>query len=264
MNKLTLTHLVVCLLITHHAFAKSESVLTDSIKNNFLVHITAYADQKNLELFPNLKNVSFKEDNKGIWHYYLGAYRSLEEADSVKNAIVKLGYIYAYIIDVEKVRKECKAQCNKDEATCPQLMQKIRSVSHLLFSFNSADLSNKSKELLQTLYQIMSENNKYKVELKGHTDGVGTPEYNQELSEKRSGSSAQFLKKLGITNDRISETSYGMESPIAKNVLNGRDCPEGRKFNRRVEIFITDTTGNVLNALVEPLDIPTDFLYAGR
>ena len=64
----------------------------------------------------------------------------------------------------------------------------------------------------------------------------------------------------GVMEDRVKLSSYGMEIPIAKNKRNGKDCPEGRRFNRRVEIFIMDIEGNVLNALIEPLDIPTELL----
>jgi hypothetical protein len=39
--------------------------------------------------------------------------------------------------------------------------------------------------------------------------------------------------------------------------------PEGRKFNRRVEIFITDAEGNVMNAMVDPIDIPNELLIGG-
>lgn len=268
MSKTTTTLPVLFFILwTFCAKAEINYLKLDTAKNNFLVHITAFADKREVDFFPDLKNISYKEDNKGIWHYYLGAFNTLEEADSAKSSIVKLGYNYAYVIDVEKVRKECKVQCRSDEAglaTTPFIMKKVRSLSHLLFEFNSVVLSYKSKQLLQTLNEILSENQNYKVEFKGHTDAVGTPEYNQELSEKRSEVSAKFLKKAGISAERIKENSYGMEAPVAKNTVNGKDCPEGRKYNRRVEIFITDKSGNVLNALVEPFDIPMDILYAGR
>ena len=52
--------------------------------------------------------------------------------------------------------------------------------------------------------------------------------------------------------------------PIAKNSKNGKDCPKGRRFNRRVEIFIMDKEGNVLNALVSPFEIPNDLIYEAQ
>ncbi len=234
---------------------------TDTSKNNFLVHITAYNERRETTDF-NLPNVTIKEDNKGIWHYYLGtSYPSLEEADSAKRDLIKRGFPYTYIIDIDKVRRECKQQCDTDPSIDPAStlsMKKIRSVHHLLYDFNRYALSSESKSMLQNLSRVLNENQYYTVELKGHADALGTPESNQEISERRAEMAARFLNSIGIGTNRIKTSSYGMDQPIAKNSVNGKDCPKGRKYNRRVEIFITDKGGNVLNAIVEPFDIPTE------
>jgi outer membrane protein OmpA-like peptidoglycan-associated protein len=232
-------------------------------RNNFIVHITAFLEKKDVSYFTNIKNVHTKEDNKGIYHYYVGSYKTLEEADSVRRSVVEKGFPYAYVVDVEKVRRECKLTCDTDpslDPNMPSMMRQIRSLHHLLFDYNSALLRPESKTQLNRLSNVLSTNMSYRVEFKGHTDGRGTPEYNQELSEKRSESARNHLFSRGISANRVKTSSYGMEMPVAKNVKDGKDCPEGRKFNRRVEIFITDVEGNVLNALVEPLDIPTELL----
>lgn len=239
---------------------------TTTPANNFLVHITAFNEKRPVSYFHNLENVFMKEDNKGIWHYFLGSYKTLEEADSVRRKVIEKGYPYTYIIDVEKVRRECKLTCDSDpsiDPTVPTVMRNIRNMTHLLFDFGKGALKPEAKVQLNRLAAIMGENNKYKVEFKGHTDNIGTPEFNQELSEKRSEAAAAYIKARNISADRIKTTSYGMEIPIAKNQKGGKDCPEGRRFNRRVEIFIMDIEGNVLNALVEPLDIPTELLADG-
>ena len=259
----TITNTLVFLLISLSIFAQEKP---SSPVSNFLVHITAFNEKRPVTYFDNLQNVSMKQDNKGIWHYYLGSYKTLEEADSVRQSVLKKGYPYVYVIDVEKVRRECKLECDKDpsiDPSVPTAMRNIRNTSHLLFDFGKSLLKPEAKVQLNRLALILSENNKYKVEFKGHTDNIGTPEFNQELSEKRAESAAAYIKGRGVTTERIKLSSYGMEAPIAKNQKSGKDCPEGRKFNRRVEIFIMDIEGNVLNALVEPLDIPTELLYGG-
>ena len=241
--------------------ARNYLVVKDTTHNNYLVHITAYNERRETTDF-NLPNVAIKEDNKGIWHYYLGtSYSTLEEADSAKRDLIKRGFPYTYIIDIEKVRRECKLQCDTDPSIDPAgtiSMKKIRSVHHLLYEFNRYTLSNESKSMLQNLSRVLNENQYYSVELKGHADALGTPESNQEISEKRADLAALFLNSIGINPSRIKSSSYGMDQPIAKNTLNGKDCPKGRRYNRRVEIFITDKGGNVLNAIVEPFDIPTE------
>ncbi|MBL7816009.1 MAG: OmpA family protein [Saprospiraceae bacterium] len=230
---------------------------------NFLVHITAFNEKRPVSYFSNLEHVFMKEDNKGIWHYFLGGYKTLEEADSVRRQVFEKGYPYVYVIDVEKVRRECKLTCDSDpsiDPSVPTVMRTIRNTTHLLFDFGRSIIKPDAKVQLNRLSAILNENGKYKVEFKGHTDNIGTPEFNQELSERRAESAAAYLKGRSISSERIKVSSYGMEAPIAKNQKGGKDCPEGRRFNRRVEIFIMDLEGNVLNALVEPLDIPTELL----
>jgi outer membrane protein OmpA-like peptidoglycan-associated protein len=235
--------------------------------NNFLVHVTAFLDNRPVSYFYNLEGVFPKEDNKGIWHYFMGSYKTLEEADEVKRAVVAKGYPYAYVVDVEKVRRECKLTCDSDpsiDPSVPSVMRQIRSLHHLLFEFRKHSLTSDSKAQLDKLASIMSGNSMYHVEFKGHTDAIGTPEFNQALSERRSEAAKAYIAGKGVVDKRMTTSSYGMENPIAKNLRNGKDCPEGRKFNRRVELFITDAEGNVLNALIEPFDIPNDLVFASN
>jgi outer membrane protein OmpA-like peptidoglycan-associated protein len=258
----TITSTLVCLLFSLSLMAQEKTTTA----SNFLVHITAFNEKRPLNYFDNLTNVVMKQDNKGIWHYYLGTYKTLEEADSVRRTVLSKGYPYTYVIDVEKVRRECKLECDKDpslDPSLPSIMQSIRNTSHLLFDFGKNQLRPEAKTQLNRLAQILSENNKFRVEFKGHTDNIGSTEFNLALSEKRANAASDYLKGRSIPTDRIKLSSYGKDAPIAKNQKEGKDCPQGRKFNRRVEIFITDIEGNVLNALVEPLDIPTELLAEG-
>ena len=263
------TYTILPLLVCIAVFGKltAQTVTPPAQGNNFLVHITAFLENRPISYFYNLEGVFSKEDNKGIRHYFLGSYKTLEEADDVKRAVVAKGYPYAYVVDVEKVRRECKLTCDSDpsiDPSVPSVMRQIRSLHHLLFDFRKASLSSDSRAQLDKLSTILSGNSMYHVEFKGHTDAIGSPESNQALSEKRSNAAKDYIANKGIVDKRMTATSYGMENPIAKNLKNGKDCPEGRKFNRRVEIFITDAEGNVLNALIEPFDIPTDLVYVTR
>jgi outer membrane protein OmpA-like peptidoglycan-associated protein len=232
---------------------------------NYLVHITAFNENRSIRYFSNLTGVTKKLDNKGIYHYYLGGFSTAEEAEKVKKEINGKGYPYAYIVDVAKVRKECNMTCGDDpsiDEKLPPVMKTIRNIHHLFFDFDKNTLRLDSKTQLNRLATILSDNAAYKVEFKGHTDSKGTVQYNQVLSEKRAETAKNHLTNRGIRADRVKVSSYGKDSPIAYNEMDGRDMPQGRKFNRRVEIFITDAEGNVLNALVEPIDIPNELLIA--
>jgi outer membrane protein OmpA-like peptidoglycan-associated protein len=258
----TILPLLVCIALCGKLSAQPVKNLQG---NNFLVHVTAFLENRPITYFYNLEGVFAKEDNKGIWHYFMGSYKTLEEADEVKRSVVAKGYPYAYVVDVEKVRRECKLTCDSDpsiDPSVPSVMRQIRSLHHLLFDFRKHSLTMDSKSQLDKLATILNGNAMYRVEFKGHTDAIGTPEFNQALSERRSNASKDYIANKGVADKRMTTSSYGMENPIAKNLRNGKDCPEGRKFNRRVELFITDAEGNVLNALIEPFDIPNELVLA--
>jgi outer membrane protein OmpA-like peptidoglycan-associated protein len=254
--------LIVTLLFTTALMAQ-EAVKKEA-PANFLVHITAFGEKRPLTYFTNLDNIHTKMDNKGLWHYYLGAFTTLEEAESVKKKLLEKGYPYAYVLDIEKTRRECKAQCDSEPTLdLPAVSKSVRGLSNILFDFGAAGLNRSGKNQLDNLVAVMSENGGYKVELKGHCDAIGSPVFNQALSEKRSNAARSYVNTKGIDISRIKTSSYGMDTPIAKNYKNGKDCPEGRKFNRRVEMFIMDAEGNVLNGLIAPFEIPEDLIFDG-
>jgi outer membrane protein OmpA-like peptidoglycan-associated protein len=230
----------------------------------FLVHITAFAEDRPTSFFADLKNVSKKIDSRGIYHYYFGAYATQTEADSVKGVLNKKGYPYAYVIDLVKLKKACELECNKDpmllgqDVTDP--VTKARQLSHLFFDYDKSILRAEAQRQLESLVKLFMENLTFSVVFKGHADGHGTASYNQTLSQRRAEAAQHFLKTHGISPLRIKATAYGKELPVALNERQGRDCPEGRKYNRRVEIFIYDVEGNVLNAYVEPIAVPDDLM----
>jgi OOP family OmpA-OmpF porin len=72
------------------------------------------------------------------------------------------------------------------------------------------------------------------VTLEGHTDSVGSVEYNQRLSERRANAVRQYLIEKGIASSRIRVVGYGKLRPIADNKTD-----DGRAINRRVEFEVT-------------------------
>lgn len=72
-----------------------------------------------------------------------------------------------------------------------------------------------------------------KITVAGHTDSQGSDAHNQELSEKRAKSVADYLVGRGIAKDRVMSKGYGPQVPIADNT-----SIEGRAQNRRVEIVV--------------------------
>ena len=72
------------------------------------------------------------------------------------------------------------------------------------------------------------------LDIDGHTDNTGSPQYNQALSERRAVSVAQYLNTRGVDPRRLLVVGFGQTRPIAPN-----DSEAGRAANRRVEIRIS-------------------------
>ncbi|WP_316804691.1 OmpA family protein [Pedobacter nototheniae] len=113
-------------------------------------------------------------------------------------------------------------------------------LDNVYYEFNSADLTEPSKKVLDALVTIMADNPEMEIELGAHTDGIGTDEYNQTLSEKRAQSCVDYLISKDIAANRMTAKGYGKKMPIAPNTFkNGKDNPEGRAKNRRTEFKVT-------------------------
>lgn len=100
-----------------------------------------------------------------------------------------------------------------------------------LFEFNSYRITAQSGEDLKKVVGRLKKNKKYRVQVEGHTDNVGSEEYNQKLSERRAQSVKKHLVKNGINASRITAKGFGELNPMATN-----ESEEGRQENRRVEV----------------------------
>lgn len=106
---------------------------------------------------------------------------------------------------------------------------KVLLSSGAMFDFNSAVLK-PNAELVELAQKIASVNDG-DVRVIGHTDSIGSVEYNQKLSEARAQAVADYLISVGVPRPRISASGAGEQHPIASNMYN-----EGRSKNRRVEV----------------------------
>jgi len=105
--------------------------------------------------------------------------------------------------------------------------------SGILFDFDSAELRPEARTNLANLARSLQEFDKTSVMLVGHTDAIGSEDYNQRLSERRARAAAEFLIAQGVARDRIVAIGRGELEPVASN-----DDEWGRQQNRRVEVAI--------------------------
>jgi outer membrane protein OmpA-like peptidoglycan-associated protein len=109
-------------------------------------------------------------------------------------------------------------------------------LKNIFYKTDSFALDLKSRVELDKVVEFMQSNPGLVVEIGGHTDNTGTPEYNVSLSGKRAENVANHLVNSGIAVDRISHKGYGQEQPVSTN-----DTAEGRALNRRTELKILGT-----------------------
>ncbi|MCX8124529.1 MAG: OmpA family protein [Spirochaetes bacterium] len=153
-----------------------------------------------------------------------------------KMSIDQTNMAYQSIPEEEKKKqqKEIEKELKQDGVSVDSDSRgMIIRFSDILFEFDKYTLNADARKVLEKLVGIIKAkypNNEIIVE--GHTDNIGTDEYNQNLSEKRAQTVAGYLKnKLG--HDKISYRGLGKKNPIADN-----SSQEGRQKNRRVEIII--------------------------
>ena len=103
------------------------------------------------------------------------------------------------------------------------------------FEFNKAVLTSDSYVILDQVYASLVEWPEIKIEIRGHTDSVGSKITNKRLSNKRAQAVANYLSSKGISSDRLVPVGMGEDEPIADN-----SSAEGRAMNRRVELHRVD------------------------
>jgi hypothetical protein len=138
-----------------------------------------------------------------------------------------------------------------DSRGCP--LEKKKDLDQLKkginFEFNSSKLTNSSYPTLDLIVALMKEIPEANVEVQGHTDIIGTEDYNQKLSEQRAETVTKYLIKKGIAKDRLRAVGFGTRRPLADN-----ESDEGRAKNRRVELIPFDKDGQGDAGFTEQMD----------
>jgi outer membrane protein OmpA-like peptidoglycan-associated protein len=108
-------------------------------------------------------------------------------------------------------------------------------LKNIFFDTDKYELKDESKIELNKLIGFLKKNSTINFEISGHTDNVGTKEYNQGLSERRAKSVFDYLLANEIPSARMVSKGYGDTRPVADN-----NTDAGRAQNRRTEFMITE------------------------
>jgi outer membrane protein OmpA-like peptidoglycan-associated protein len=103
----------------------------------------------------------------------------------------------------------------------------------ITFATARSDINPSFSGTLSQLAQTLSSYNQQTITVRGYTDNVGNASYNQQLSQERANSVANYLIRQGVAASRVQAVGYGMNNPVADN-----STEAGRSQNRRVEISV--------------------------
>ncbi|RPI13933.1 MAG: hypothetical protein EHM58_17445 [Ignavibacteriae bacterium] len=113
------------------------------------------------------------------------------------------------------------------------LIDSLNTAQSVYFDFGSAELKSESYILLNKLADELKSNPDAKLNITGHTDDIGSENFNLELSEKRAEAVKQYLISKGCSSDNIFTQAKGKSEPV-----NGNNDDIERSLNRRVEFVI--------------------------
>ncbi len=121
---------------------------------------------------------------------------------------------------------------------CPPVKEEVKEVFRkalqgIKFETAKDIIRPVSFPILNNVVDIMKENKEYNLIINGHTDNVGTDEYNKDLSNRRAASVRKYLIDHGVEANRLKSFGWGEEKPAADN-----NTEAGRTINRRVEFIV--------------------------
>lgn len=113
-------------------------------------------------------------------------------------------------------------------------MASSQQISPVEFESGSARLLESSRPLLDRVAEVLLRHGRLKLIVSGHTDDVGSDEYNEDLSQRRASAVKMYLATKGVHPDSVRVYGYGEKMPIVKDTTE-----QARALNRRVEFRIT-------------------------
>ncbi len=132
------------------------------------------------------------------------------------------------------LRKQLLDQFNLILETRDSARGLIVNLSDVLFDFGKFTLRPPTREKLAKISGIILAHPGLKLEVEGHTDDVGSDEFNQKLSEQRSDAVRTYLMEQGLNGDLITSVGFGKTVPAVPNT-----SAANRQKNRRVEMVVS-------------------------
>ncbi len=136
-----------------------------------------------------------------------------------------------------------KIQMKTDESDSSDSSGEYVIIQNVLYDFNSDKLDSVAFNEVEKLYDIMEMHPEIYVQITGHTDAIGSEEYNLNLSNRRAGCIVDYLVNKGIAKERLISRGAGEYENIAINTNpDGTDNPQGRRLNRHADIKLINNS----------------------
>jgi outer membrane protein OmpA-like peptidoglycan-associated protein len=193
------------------------------------------------------KRAQAEADQKAAEQARAEAQRQQAEADAARAAALAeqqkaQAAAQEAIRQKEEMRARLLRQLNAVLETKDTPRGLVVNMPDVLFDIGKYNLQPAARERLARISGIVTAYPDLKMEVEGHTDSIGSDEFNQVLSEKRANSVRDYLVTNGVSGDNIVARGLGKSEPIADN-----KTAAGRKLNRRVEMIVS---GDVIGDMV--------------
>ncbi|HDR68064.1 MAG TPA: hypothetical protein ENN61_03330 [Bacteroidaceae bacterium] len=140
--------------------------------------------------------------------------------------------------EVEEAEVEVVTPMEEVTVEKPKIEEYI--IKPIFFDFDSYALTTAGKKKLDFFAELLFRFPNLKVDVIGHTDAIGTFEYNQRLSVNRATAVSNYLSARGVSKERLKVIGRSKSEPAAINrTPDNSDCPEGRQLNRRVQFKVS-------------------------
>jgi len=136
--------------------------------------------------------------------------------------------------DKARLREQLREQLNAVLETRETARGLIVNMSDVLFESGKHSLKTGAKERLAKISGILLGHPGLQLQVEGHTDSVGSDDFNQRLSEERADTVRSYLVAQGVPREAVTAHGLGKEQPVASN-----NTASGRQLNRRVELVVS-------------------------
>ncbi len=194
-----------------------------------------------------IKDIKLSSSTKYNWNVVEGIFSEYREIFDITKTYLP-GYVYnstrhqgssvgiMEIIPINiakqyKLAREIEKISSEVSVSPPENNEVKINMSDILFDLGSYTIKPNYRKMLENLANVLKNYTEIDILVEGHTDDVGTREFNLVLSENRAKSVANVLIQSGIRPDKVSYRGYGPDKPILPNISD-----ENRAKNRRVEI----------------------------